>query len=67
MFIGSSLVILILIWIPLIFIMKKFNIINWKSDPKVSFPREELRKEKKLEPYEIKDWERKYLFIFEDL
>ncbi|XP_029641283.2 sodium-dependent neutral amino acid transporter B(0)AT3-like isoform X1 [Octopus sinensis] len=67
LFIGSSFVILILIWIPLIFIIKRFNIINWKPDTKVSFPKEELRAEKNLQPYEMKDWEKKYLFIFEDL
>ncbi|XP_052825146.1 sodium-dependent neutral amino acid transporter B(0)AT3 isoform X2 [Octopus bimaculoides] len=67
LFIGSSFVILILIWIPLIFIIKRFNIINWKPDPKVSFPKDELKREKNLQPYVIKDWEKKYLFIFEDL
>lgn len=65
LFVASLLIIAILIWIPLIYIVKRFNLTGWKKTPAKYFPRDELRREKNLKPYILKDWEKKYLFIFE--
>lgn len=67
LFIASMLIIIILIWIPLVYIVKRFNLTGWKRDPPKHFPRDELRREKNLKKYILKEWEKKYLFIFEDL
>lgn len=66
-FIASLLIITSMGWIPLVAIVKKFNIIKWKPETPAEFPEEELKAENGIKPYIPSDRERKWLYWLEKL
>ncbi|XP_061166600.1 uncharacterized protein LOC133175501 [Saccostrea echinata] len=61
-FIAAMLIISAMGWIPLVAIVKKFNLIKWQPETPAEFPEEELVAERGIKPHIPSDRERKMFY-----
>lgn len=66
-FIAALLIISAMGWIPLVAILKKFNILKWKLETPAEFPEDQLIAERGIKPHIPSDWERKLFYWLEKL
>ncbi|XP_033754955.1 sodium- and chloride-dependent transporter XTRP3-like [Pecten maximus] len=66
-FFAAFLILSSLLWIPIVGVLKYFNIVKWKPEQPADFPEDDLIQERNIKPYIPTEWERKLFYWKEKL